>query len=252
MTEKHCCNCQRIMIENYCSNCGQRYIANHRLQPIEVISDFFDNTFNLHKGFFYTLWKLIINPGQVAHSYINGKRKSFTNPTRYLVIALAYQTFIDYWFKTPNIVKNEKYFNLSFLSEHINQSIAQWNILLTVEYILLANLFLIIIFPATLYILFRKLNFNYTELLTVSFYFISTFLMIGMTFVWTSNFFFGYFSTKETMITLFFTYIIWSCASFFKSVILWKRIAKIIVCVFIVISFRIFILPLILSILFPI
>ena len=156
MNQQKCKNCQNIFDGAYCHNCGQRDIGNQRLQMGEVINDFFDNIFNLHKGFLFTFWNLIIIPGSVAHSYINGKRKTFTNPTRYMVIALAFQTFIDYWFKTTDVIKNETYYTFSFLSNSLNKSMEIWNIKLAVEYILLTNLFMIILIPALLGTLFTS------------------------------------------------------------------------------------------------
>lgn len=247
MNEIKCKNCQNSFTGNFCSNCGQRHIGNKRLQMREVINDFFDNTFNLHKGFFFTMWKLLITPGKVAHAYINGQRKSFSNPTRYMVIALAFQTFIDYWFKTTDIIENETYFYFSFLSEELNKSMQIWNVKLAVEYILLTNLFMIVLLPALFYFAFKALKLNYTELLTTSFYFFSTILFITMPFLFITKVLIGIYVSKEVIIVIFMSYLLWSNMQFFNKIHIWKRLLKIVLVIAVFMAIRVFCLPLIMS-----
>lgn len=251
MNKQQCKNCQNIFKGEYCFNCGQRNIGNRRLQMREVINDFFDNTFNLHKGFIFTFWKLIITPGNVAHAYINGKRKSFTNPTRYMVIALAFQTFIDYWFKTTDVIKNETYYRFPFLSNSLNDSMEIWNVKLAVEYILLTNLFMIILIPALVFIFFKKLKFNYAELLAVNFYFVPTILFITMPILFVTKVVFRVFVTKELVIFIFTFYMFWSNFSFFKMVSLIERVLRILAVIFVFMFIRILILPLVTSLIYP-
>ncbi|WP_298756925.1 DUF3667 domain-containing protein [uncultured Psychroserpens sp.] len=216
----------------------------------EVINDFFDNTFNLHKGFFFTMWKLLISPGKVAHAYINGKRKSYSNPTRYMVIALAFQTFIDYWFKTTEVIKQDDYYSFSFLSEAMNTSMEIWNVKLAVEYILLTNLFNIIFFPFLLYLLFKPLKYNYTELLSTSFYFFPTILFIVMPMLFITKVLLNVYVTKEVIIVLFTAYLFWSYLSFFKTMKITQRLFRFFVVVVVFMFIRIVILPLVLSYLY--
>jgi len=251
MSYLECQNCQRSFEGKYCSNCGQRFIGNKRLKMREVIDDFLDNTFNLHKGFFFTFWNLIVKPGYVAQSYINGQRKMFTNPTRYMVIALAFQTFIDYWFKTTDVIENETYYRFSFLSDRINDSMEVWNVKLAVEYILLSNMFMILLIPALLYLVFRELNYNYTELLIVSFYFIPTILFITMPFLFVTKVIFGVFVSLEFITFIFISYLLWSHLLFFRMVPLWLRLLKILMVVIIFMITRILLLPFILSLIYP-
>lgn len=75
MKRNNCKNCDTEFEGNYCFNCSQAAAANERLRFTNTIEDFFDNTFNLHKGFFFTFWKLIINPREVLSSYIQGSQK---------------------------------------------------------------------------------------------------------------------------------------------------------------------------------
>lgn len=251
MSKYKCHNCQNTFEGHYCNQCGQRVIGNNRLQMREVINDFFDNTFNLHKGFFYTFWQLIIRPGQVAHAYIKGQRKTFTNPTRYLVIGLAFQSFIDITFETTDVIKDDNYFNFFPDDLCLNTQMAEWNVKLAVEYILLTNLFMIVLIPALLYIVFKRLNFNYTELLTVNFYYIPTILFLTMPVLFVTKVLMGIFIPKEVIIAIFTGYLLWSTLSFFKAVPFWKRLFKILMVITIFMAIRIFVLPYLLSVLAP-
>lgn len=250
MTKNDCKNCNQNFEGNFCNNCGQRNIGNNRLQMKEVIADFFDNTFNLHKGFFFTLWNLFIKPGKVAQAYINGSRKCFTNPTRFMVIGLAFQTFIDYWFKTTEVIEQVEYYSFSFLSEGINNSMEIWNVKLAVEYILLTNLFMIVLLPALLYVLFKPLKYNYTELLSTSFYFFPTVLFINMPFLFVTKVLMDIYVVKEAIIFIFTAYLFWSYQSFFKAMKWPQRLIRFTLVVAIFMFMRIVILPWVLSIIY--
>ena len=226
MTQTLCKNCNQTFEGNFCNTCGQRKIGNKRLHMKEVFLDFLDNTFNLDKGFFFTLWNLLIKPGKVAQSYINGQRKAFINPTRFMVIGLAFQTFIDYWFKTPEIIKQDDYFYFSFLSEAMNTSMEIWNVKLAVEFILLTNIFNILFFPVLLYLLFKPLKYNYTELLSTSFYFFPAILFIVMPFLFVTKVLLDVHVTKEVIIIIFTSYLFWSYLSFFTSMKFSQRIFR--------------------------
>jgi len=154
----NCNNCQNKYSGKFCPNCGQRDIANNRLKFSEIINDFFDNAFNIHKGLFFTFWTLIVNPGKVGKSYIKGQRKKFTNPARYLIIAIAIQAFLDYWFLQPELTQQPDFVNFSFLSEKVNKNMAFWNHTLATKYSLIHNLSMILIFPAAFVLSFQKIK----------------------------------------------------------------------------------------------
>lgn len=250
MKQIQCKNCNTLYKGNYCNSCGQRNIGNKRLQMKEVITDFFDNTFNLHKGFFFTLWNLFIKPGEVALAYVNGSRKRYTNPTRFMVIGLAFQTFIDYWFKTTEVIEQEEYYYFSLLSEAMNSSMEIWNVKLAVEYILLTNLFMIVLLPVLLYYLFKPLKYNYTELLSVSFYYFPAILFITMPFLFVTKVLMNFYVTKEAIIIIFTSYLFWSFLSFFKAMKLPQRLIRFTLVVSIFMFIRIAVLPWLLSIIY--
>jgi hypothetical protein len=168
-----------------------------------------------------------------------------------MVIALAFQTFIDHWFKTTDVIEKESYFYFSFLSEDINKSMEIWNVKFAVEYILLSNLFMIVLIPALFYIAFKALKLNYTELLSSNFYFIPTILFITMPFLFITKVLMEVYVTKEVIIVIFISYLFWSNMQFFNKAPPWERLLKIALVIVIFMLIRIFCLPFIMSLLMP-
>ena len=251
MEKQPCRNCQELFEGNYCFNCGQREIANHRIKFTEVMKDFFDNSFNLHKGFFYTFWSLIIEPGEVGRAYIAGRRKAYTNPTRFLIIAVAVQAFIDYWFQTPEALEKSGFFTFPFLSDTLNDSMEIWNYMLSIDYALANNLFQVFVLPAIFYVLFKRLGYNFTELLTINFYYAGVFLLIVMPLIAINKIVFDHLVTVKSFVIFYIIYYLWATLSFFRDVPFLKRLTKIIFALFIAFIIRIFVLPILLSVFFP-
>lgn len=252
MNKKKCNNCSRNFDGNYCSHCGQRSIANERLNFKVVFNDFLDNVFNIHKGLIHTFWRLIINPGEVGRQYIEGRRKMYTNPVRYLIIAIAIQAFLDYWFIHPEMTKKPDFINFAFLSENLNESMALWNHTLATKYSLVHNLSMILIFPATFLFLFRKQRYNFTELLTINFYFFSNGLILTVTSIFLFLQVAALHLPIPIIIAITMSYVIWTNMSFFNEVAFWKRISKIIIAMLIFMIFRVYLMVYLLSLFFPI
>lgn len=245
-----CHNCQNTFEGAYCSFCGQRDVANRRLAFKDIVGDFFDNVFNIHKGLFYTFFKLIVRPGYVGQSYIKGKRKQFTNPVRYLIIAIAIQAFVDYWFIHPELNDNPDFIYFSFLSQDMNNNMALWNHILATKYSFIHNLTMILTLPVAFIMLFKKSNYNFTELLAVNFYYFSTGLILTLFSILIFN---GFIGTLPVPIIIMVTlsYIIWSFTGFFNEVPFLKRLLNILVALVLFIFLRVFLMVYILSLILP-
>lgn len=248
----NCKNCETEFEGNYCFNCGQPASANERLRFTNIIKDFFDNTFNLHKGFFFTFWKLIVNPREVAISYIQGSRKKYTNPTRYLVIALALLGFVQFWVNFNEIISSEDILQVSFLPEQLNKSRILWALRLVKEWTLLGNLLEALVFPIGFYWLFRQLKYNYSELLTLSFYLISNSIFVLFICMGISKLLINDRPSVLFVIGAIYVYYIYALMTFFREVSLLKRIVYIFIGLVIFLLISVFINPLLLAILFPI
>lgn len=252
MKRNNCKNCGKDFEGNYCFNCGQIDSANNRLAFLNIVRDFFDNTFNIHKGFFYTFWNLIIQPDKVSKLYIQGKRKTYTNPTRYLVIALAVLATMQYWAHMNEAISNDKFQGFPFLSEELNNSARLWDLRLLSDWTLLGNLIEALVFPFGFYWLFKKLKYNYSELLVFSFYLISNSIFITILLVGFPKFAVNYFAPVYFVFGAIIIYYVYALLKFYKEISLYRRIIFILIGLLIFFLLRFLLIPLILAILFPI
>lgn len=79
-----CKNCGYEFSGNYCTNCGQK--ANTSRFDWKHIGKQVLDSFDLDRGFIYTLYNLIIRPGHLIRGYIEGKRIGVANPLKLLLI----------------------------------------------------------------------------------------------------------------------------------------------------------------------
>lgn len=248
MTTITCKNCDFEFEGKFCPNCSQSQHANHRLNPKEVVSEFIDTIFNFDKGLWYTFWNLLKQPHFVAQSFIEGKRKRFTNPVKYFVISTIIQALFAYLFlgDSTDIPTVE----FPFLSQATNQSIKYWGELMTFEYPIILGVISALVWTVLIYILFKKSKYNFTELLVSSLYFYGTiFILINLISVVYKPF------THENipmgLVSLTgFAYMTFAYFNFFKRVRPLWRLIKIIIVFFGLFIFRMLIFPLILDGLF--
>lgn len=246
-----CKNCETLFEGNYCAHCGQIASANNRLKLTNIISDFFDNTFNIHKGFFFTFWKLITKPNVVVKSYIHGSRKKYTNPTRYLVIALALHEFLQFWADTNEAISTEDFEGFAFLPKQLNYSMSLWDLRLITDWTLLGNLLEALVFPLGFYLLFRSLKYNYSELLTLSFYLISNSIFITILFVGIPKIISNTYAPVLLVISAILAYYLYALVLFFKEIPLFKRVLFTGLGLTIFFVIRFLIIPFLLALLFP-
>ncbi|MDO1501174.1 DUF3667 domain-containing protein [Winogradskyella maritima] len=252
MTKNTCHNCNNNFNGDFCNFCGQGLYANKRLKFKDIIADFLDNTFNLHRGFFFTFWQLMVRPEVVVGDYIKGRRKRYTNPTRYLVIALAIQGLINYLSVSDELLKSEKPPSFSFLSEQLIESMHYWQLALALDYGLLSNAIEALMFPVGFYLLFRALRYSYTELLVASFYFVSNSIFIAILTVTPANLVFDIHINAKTVMHIIVAYYLWAGMRFFKQNHPILRFLKLVLAIFIFIILRFIMLPLLLGYMFPI
>lgn len=247
-----CQNCKNSFTGNFCANCGQRKQANDRLRFKELSKDFVDNVFNIHKGLFYTFWQLLKAPGKTGRAFIRGKRKDFTNPIRYLIIAVAIQAFIDYWFIHPELDEAPGFIYFAFLSEEINRSMAWWNHILATRYSFIHNLSMIFTFPLAYTVLFRKQGYNFTELLTVNFYYFATGLIVTILSIFGTELLSSSKLPIPIIILVTMGYVFWSSIHFFNKVHIGTRILLILISILFFMLFRVFMVTYLLSVFFPV
>lgn len=244
-----CKNCNFEFNGTYCPNCSQSAKANNRLTFKSIIADFLDTVFNLDKGFIYTFWNLLKQPGFVTRSFINGKRKNFTNPTKYLIIATAIQALVEYliMYKEQGI----PFTSFFFLSDKLNENMHLWNQTLTLDYPILFGIINLMIWPIPFYFLFKELKNNMPELIATMMYFYGTIVIL----IQAMSFIHNPITEKnlpiELVSLLATVYMLYGLFSFYQKGSISWRIPRIIVAMLFLFVFRLFLLPVSLAYFFP-
>lgn len=84
-----CLNCQYSLKDSadYCPSCGQRTKLG-RLTIKEIMSEFLSSVFNIDSPFPKTLSGMFFKPHLIIKEFIQGRRKSFYAPVKYMVLCL--------------------------------------------------------------------------------------------------------------------------------------------------------------------
>ena len=90
-----CLNCGFIVNENYCSRCGQK-VEVKRLTWHSLGEEIFHFFTHVEKGFLKTTIQLIMYPGRLCKSYLDGKRKGYHKPVGFLLIWITLYLFTWY------------------------------------------------------------------------------------------------------------------------------------------------------------
>lgn len=88
-----CLNCAQLADGDYCQHCGQSTSV-HRFTPASLGEEFIHGFFHLHHGVFYTLRKMIQNPGATVSEYLLGHRVHHFNPFTLILIFGGLAAFV--------------------------------------------------------------------------------------------------------------------------------------------------------------
>ena len=80
----NCSNCGNEIMQNYCPNCGQKYVGK-RISFKIIIEDFWDSLFSMDKSFWVIIKMMITNPNVVVLNYWNGFRNYYFPPFKFLL-----------------------------------------------------------------------------------------------------------------------------------------------------------------------
>lgn len=84
----YCLNCNHALdsTDAYCSSCGQK-TRESRISSWQLISEFFKSILNIDSKFFKSI-SLIFFPSRLTSEYIQGRRRSYINPSRFFFVSL--------------------------------------------------------------------------------------------------------------------------------------------------------------------
>lgn len=161
-----CKNCSNDFTGEYCNTCGQKTGGRITIKSIgrEIVEDIF----NVDRGLIYTVKQLWINPGETSADYIEGKRKNYYGPIKYLIlwsaIFFAISALIAPERQTNSITKLVFNANKPFSSESFDDFFGIY-IELLVRHTDLFYLGIAPFFALLSFYIFKKKGFSITELL---------------------------------------------------------------------------------------
>jgi len=88
-----CANCGRAFAGEYCPACGQR--AGAGLSIVSILGGFARELLNTERGLWRTFRDLTLRPGTTVQRYLQGERRPFTSPGRYLLVGAIVATVVS-------------------------------------------------------------------------------------------------------------------------------------------------------------
>jgi hypothetical protein len=206
----NCKSCGFSGTENYCSRCGQSFMTK-RISLKTLLQDIFHFFTYLDKGFGYTLKQLIIAPGNMQRSYIEGDRIKHQKPFAMFFICATFYAFIRYWIFNTLI----KYYHADIISETR----------FVHEYIVLTFIILLPVYVIITYLFFYNSGYNYAEIGVLMLYILSVFFLIA-TFTSLLKLIWPQMDTAYIEFPIFIFYFIITLTNYFKKLPVWKVIVK--------------------------
>ena len=152
-----CLNCEKQLVDKFCSSCGQKADTRRITFKNLIFHDILHGLFHLEKGMLFTAKQSLIRPGKAALDYISGKRKPYYNIFYFILITIGLIIFFKHYNDvldgTNGIV--EKTRKLNDASKSIDAILSQKSKLI---------IFLFVPFAAlNSFILFKRKNLNLSE-----------------------------------------------------------------------------------------
>lgn len=90
--DKTCLNCNYVVENRFCPNCGQENIETRKTFH-HLFVHFFEDLTHYENAFWKTIRNLILKPSSLTKEYLSGKRMSYLAPVR-LYIFISFVTFL--------------------------------------------------------------------------------------------------------------------------------------------------------------
>ena len=173
-----CLNCEALVIENYCSRCGQKAEVKRLSWHIlgEEIFHFFTH---IEKGFLRTTFQLITHPGRLCKDYLDGKRITYHKPVSFLLIWISLYLFT--WYLSDHFTHFEsRYTDTIFSWDSSTTDIIQ-------KYRSLIDILILPITALINWLILARPKLNYVEVLCISCYLFSLTFILHITHITSSS-----------------------------------------------------------------
>jgi len=171
-----CLNCGEEAQGVFCHQCGQS-IHTTRLTLAQLFRSGFEHLFSLDSTFLRTILGLTKEPGATCQGYIDGKRKTYMSPVRYMLIILG---VLILWYSMIDVKIATNPFEQDMNREGTMALVLQDVKFFIRHYINLVLFTALPIYALFLRIAWRTKKHNYTETLCFSIYTITHVQFFGM------------------------------------------------------------------------
>lgn len=154
--ENNCLNCNHPILENFCSHCGQKKYK--RIDRKYVIDEAQYLLVHTNKGFFYSVKKIIQNPGKTAREFIDGNRVNHYKPILLAFLLSGISAFLSYKVLGFNEIMQDYY-----KQQELSYSALTNMMSFVSSYSAAIMVFLIPVISVFTKLLFRKWGQNYYE-----------------------------------------------------------------------------------------
>ena len=177
-----CKNCGETITHNFCAGCGQKKFK--RIDAGYVKDEMQYSVLHMNKGFFYSVKKLIVNPGKTAREYIDGNRVNHYKPILLAFVIAGIATFTSFKGLGLSAILQRYYAEQQLSSAFSNDMVTVlqgWN-----AFIMLG---LIPFFALTTWLAFKKFGHNYFEHMVLNAYFMAYYTLISIVLIYPILFF---------------------------------------------------------------
>lgn len=150
---------------NFCPHCGQKATVG-RITLKKSIREAIDNFFNLNRGLLPTFRDLLLRPGAMLSGYVEGKRRRYVHPVRFMLAVIAFSYLIyfvlipDGWMvEPPQMAVNS--------GDQITEEFGQWVLDTVAKNYTLLTLSIVPFLAFWFSVFFKKNGFNMGEHFTV-------------------------------------------------------------------------------------
>lgn len=167
-----CLNCDYIVADKFCENCGQK-ISTKRFSLLSIFDyAVLTGIFSVDKGVLFTIKELFTKPGHSIREYIQGKRINYFNAFTLVLLLLTIVYFIEEYsgIKMSDLTSDGNKEFVGILDDF------------TKEYPRFIHLISIPLLAITSYLFFRKSKCNFAENLVLNTYVIGGQIILSLPF----------------------------------------------------------------------
>lgn len=171
-----CKSCGTSFSSHFCPNCGQRRFQ--RINRNYIVDEFKSIFIASNKGFFYTIKKLILNPGKTAREYLQGDRQKHYKPVLLALLLATISAFLSY--QVMGLDENINQFNQEMYGDKVKDNpIVNSYMGIFKSYYSLIMVGLLPLYALASYLGFKKWGDNYYEHIVANAFFQSIYTVFS-------------------------------------------------------------------------